>query len=123
MGPFVSGQVVVLRFPFADLTGDKKRPALVLACTGSYTDVIVCAITAPKHSTTPVEKDFSVEITDADFAHGKLRESKSCVRPDHLFTAAGNRIQVIGSLKPSKMDEIMNQVALIFGFRKDETQP
>jgi hypothetical protein len=94
----------------------------VLACTGSYSDLIVCAITAPKHST-PVEKDFSVEITDADFTNGKLREAKSYVRPDHLFTAAANEVRVVGSLKPSKMDEIMNQVALILGFREDETQP
>jgi hypothetical protein len=28
---FVSGDVVVLPFPFSDLTGSKRRPALVLA--------------------------------------------------------------------------------------------
>ncbi|MEY5048833.1 MAG: hypothetical protein RLZZ175_2192 [Bacteroidota bacterium] len=31
MEQFVKGDVVVLPFPFSDLTGTKRRPALVLA--------------------------------------------------------------------------------------------
>ena len=121
MGAFVRGQVVVLPFPFSDARKNRRRPALILACSGSYSDLIVCMITGVKRLTTPVETDFSVEITDADFAKGQLRQSKSFVRPDRLFTAMANEVRVIGSLQPSKMDEVMNQVALIFGFRKDET--
>ncbi|MEO6392195.1 MAG: type II toxin-antitoxin system PemK/MazF family toxin, partial [Pyrinomonadaceae bacterium] len=31
MGRFVKGDVVVTPFPFSDLSGDKRRPALVIA--------------------------------------------------------------------------------------------
>lgn len=31
MGQFVKGDVVVLKFPFSDLSQTKRRPALVLA--------------------------------------------------------------------------------------------
>ncbi len=31
MGRFIKGDVVVLPFPFSDLTANKKRPALVVA--------------------------------------------------------------------------------------------
>ncbi|MCL2216976.1 MAG: hypothetical protein FWB91_08165 [Defluviitaleaceae bacterium] len=31
MGGFVKGDIVVLNFPFSDLSGTKRRPALVLA--------------------------------------------------------------------------------------------
>jgi len=31
MGRFVKGDIVVLNFPFSDLSGTKRRPALVLA--------------------------------------------------------------------------------------------
>lgn len=119
MGSFVSGQVVVVRFPYSNLKQNIKRPALVLACTGSYSDLIVCMITATKRSSAPVDTDFSVEITDSDFVIGKLREAKSYVRPDRLVTVSATEVQkTVGNLEPKKMDQIMNQVALIFGFPK-----
>ena len=31
MGRFVKGDIVVLNFPFSDLSGNKRRPALVVA--------------------------------------------------------------------------------------------
>ena len=34
MGPFAIRQVVLLPFPFSDLTASKLRPALVLANSG-----------------------------------------------------------------------------------------
>jgi mRNA interferase MazF len=34
MGAFAAGQVVIVRFPFSDLTASKLRPAVVLADAG-----------------------------------------------------------------------------------------
>ena len=31
MGKFVKGDIVVIPFPFSDLSGSKRRPALVIA--------------------------------------------------------------------------------------------
>ena len=31
MGAFAAGQIVIVRFPFSDLTASKLRPAVVLA--------------------------------------------------------------------------------------------
>ena len=119
MGPFVSGQVVVLPFPLSDLSGTQKRPALVLAC-GGYNDVIVCMITS-KSLDIPVGKDYSVEITDSDFVEGKLRESISYVRPDRLFTAEPTVVcRIVGRLHPSKMKEIRHQLSCLFEL-EDET--
>lgn len=45
MARFIKGDVVVLNFPFSDLTRTKRRPALVItALTGD--DVILCQITS-----------------------------------------------------------------------------
>jgi mRNA interferase MazF len=33
MGKFVKGDVVVIPFPFTDLTGNKKRPAFVISAS------------------------------------------------------------------------------------------
>lgn len=45
MGAFVKGDVVVVPFPFSDLSAAKRRPALVVAAL-SGNDVILCQITS-----------------------------------------------------------------------------
>lgn len=45
MGAFATGQVVVLPFPFSDLTRYQFRPALLLANAGRC-DWIACQITS-----------------------------------------------------------------------------
>ncbi|NJK51587.1 MAG: hypothetical protein HC936_00355 [Leptolyngbyaceae cyanobacterium SU_3_3] len=45
MARFVKGEVVIVPFPFSDLTQAKRRPALVVASlTGD--DVILCQVTS-----------------------------------------------------------------------------
>jgi len=45
MGGFVKGDVVVMPFPYSDLSATKKRPALVIAVLDGD-DVILCQITS-----------------------------------------------------------------------------
>lgn len=45
MERFVKGDVVVLPFPFSDLTLSKRRPALVVAAPGGD-DLILCQVTS-----------------------------------------------------------------------------
>ncbi len=42
---FVKGDVVVLPFPYSDLSTTKRRPALVVAATAGD-DLILCPITS-----------------------------------------------------------------------------
>lgn len=49
MFPF--GSIVLIRFPFTDLTGDKRRPALVVSSASmSRDDMVVCFITSMPQS-------------------------------------------------------------------------
>ena len=80
MGTFAAGQVVVLPFPFSDLTERKYRPALLLAAAGRD-DWIVCQITSNAYSDRR-----AVVLRDEDFFDGGLRR-ESFVRPGKLFTA------------------------------------
>ena len=41
---YSKGDVVVISFPFSDLTNSKKRPVVIIADRGQ--DIVVCAITS-----------------------------------------------------------------------------
>jgi mRNA interferase MazF len=48
---FEFGAIVLARFPFTDLSGDKRRPALVVSRdNGRRADVVVCFITSVPRS-------------------------------------------------------------------------
>ena len=80
MGQFVNGDVVVLSFPFSDLSQTKRRPALVLAALQGN-DLILCQITSQAR-----EDRHSVRLDAPDFVTGGLGQS-SRIRPNRLFTA------------------------------------
>src|SRR5438477_3388507 len=80
LGQFVKRDVVVLNFPFSDLSQTKRRPALVIA-TLKGDDVILCQITSQVRT-----DEYSIALDDIDFVSGGLNQS-SRVRPNRLFTA------------------------------------
>ena len=81
MGGFRAGLVVLVRFPFSDLSSSKLRPALVLASAGG-TDWVLCQITS-----NPYSDPSAVPLTAASFAEGGLPR-ESFARPGKVFTAS-----------------------------------
>ena len=72
--------MVVLNFPFSDLSQTKRRPALVVAALRGDV-LILCQITSQAR-----DDVYSVQLDDSDFAAGGLNRS-SRIRPNRLFTA------------------------------------
>lgn len=104
MGTFAAGQVVVLPFPFSDLSRSKYRPALLIAHAGRG-DWIACQITS-----NPYSDPHAVEIQDTDFASGGLQRI-SYARPGKLFTAnEGLFSSAPGMLTSSKLGDIRTAV-------------
>ena len=114
MGPFAAGQVVLLPFPFSDLSRSKFRPALLLA-DAERGDWIACQITSNPYSDTR-----AVLLTDNDFTSGGLQRL-SHVRPGKLFTANASLFATTaGVIAADKLDETRNAVvALIRGQDQD----
>src|SRR3989338_2827527 len=72
--------IVLIPFPFTDLTGSKQRPALILSNRhlNKNQDRICCLITSnPSNEGLPIEKN--------NFEKGEL-PFKSWVKPFRLFT-------------------------------------
>jgi len=107
MGAFVKGDVVVVPFPFSDLSAAKKRPALVIAPL-SGDDVILCQITSQA-----VSDSYAVPLTDPDFISGGLRQA-SHIRPNRLFTAERSIILYrAGTISPAKLREVLAKLVQI----------
>ena len=98
------GSVVLLRFPFSDLSQSKLRPAVVLA-SADRDDWILCQLTSK-----PYGDVRAIQITDADFASGGLR-LVSYARPGKLFTAHRSLfVAEPGKLRPEALAKVREAV-------------
>jgi mRNA interferase MazF len=105
MGRFVKGEVVVVPFPYSDLSQSKKRPACVIAAAGPYDDVLLCMITSRG-----MGDERAVAISQQDFVEGGL-PLDSNVRPNRLFTANEQIIlKTVGRLSHEAMNDVVNEV-------------
>ncbi|NDJ22994.1 type II toxin-antitoxin system PemK/MazF family toxin [Nostoc sp. B(2019)] len=104
MAGFVKGNVVVVPFPFSDLTQAKKRPALVIAALQGN-DLILCQITSRL-----VRDEYAIYLEAEDFNTGHLKQSSN-IRPNRLFTADRQIIlSKVGEIKPEKLDEVIIKI-------------
>ena len=98
------GSVVIVSFPFSDLSGAKRRPALVLA-TLPRGDLVLCQITSR-----PVTSSHAVRLTDDDFERGNLRTA-STIRTDKLFTLHESLVlRTVGVVSRAKLQEVLQDV-------------
>lgn len=102
MVPSAKGAVVLISFPFSDLSASKLRPAVALADAGKN-DWILAQITS-----NPYSDKKAIELTDADFASGSLLRT-SYIRPGKLFTANQSLIiREVGTLNNNKINQIID---------------
>ncbi len=104
MGAPAAGAVVLVPFPFSDLSQTRLRPAVVLADAGRG-DWILCQVTS-----NPYGDAQAVALADADFATGSLRTA-SYARPGKLFTAHhGLLVGQVGRLRAAAFVRIVDAV-------------
>jgi len=93
--------VVVLPFPFSNLSGSKRRPALVLADLPGA-DILLCQITSQA-----TRDALALPLTATDFASGALPVA-SFIRPSRLFTADKSIIvRKAGSLRADLQRQVV----------------
>ncbi|MCK4997280.1 type II toxin-antitoxin system PemK/MazF family toxin [Candidatus Pacearchaeota archaeon] len=108
MERLVKGDVVVLPFPYTDLSGAKKRPAVVIAAL-KENNVILAQITTVHRR----DKD-SISLTKRDFATGSLSHD-SLITTSLIFTSDSSRISYkVGALTNLKIKQIEQKLCEIF---------
>lgn len=102
-----TGAVVLVPFPFSNLSQAKLRPAVVLAEAGRG-DWILCQITS-----NPYGDVRAIELTDASFATGSLR-TMSYARPGKLLTANRDLMTTqVGVLKADAFRQVVEAAITI----------
>lgn len=99
-----AGSVVLVPFPFSDLSQSKLRPAVILA-DADRGDWILCQLTSNAYS-----DPRAIELTNASFSQGTL-QVLSYARPGKLFTANHSLIvREVGILNTDALVDVIQAV-------------
>jgi mRNA interferase MazF len=108
MVPPTAGEVVLVPFPFSNLSQSKVRPAVCLADAGRG-DWVLCQITS-----SPYGDPAAIPLDAPDFTSGGLLVA-SFARPGKLFTAHAKLIvRSVGLLTPAAFARVLSAVVAIF---------
>lgn len=107
MALFAVGEIVLVPFPFSDLSSSKLRPAIVLASLGQK-EYILCQVTSQAFS-----DPLAVTISKDSFMQGVLAK-ESYARPCKIFTCSENLIiRQIATLKDDVLDKIIKTIKTV----------
>jgi mRNA interferase MazF len=89
---FERGDLVLIPFPFSDLSAAKKRPVLLLTRPDGYGDFIALAVTSRPHT------DHGIALNPTDLVQGGLPFA-SWIRTDRVVTLnAGLIVKALGRI-------------------------
>jgi mRNA interferase MazF len=97
------GDIVLIRFPQADLKQGKLRPALVIAISPShYSDLLLALISSRLHQATP-EFDEIINSSDPDYLSTGLKVA-SVIRLGRLTSVETSVINArLGNISPERL--------------------
>ncbi|MCX5737480.1 MAG: type II toxin-antitoxin system PemK/MazF family toxin [Proteobacteria bacterium] len=111
----MKGKVVLVSFPFDDLTGTTVRPAVCLTDpVGSHGHMVLAVITSQPPSQ-PLGSDVAFNATDPHFPQTGLRVS-STLRRHRLVTLTSSMLRrELGTIGASRQREVAEKLQRLFG--------
>jgi len=101
-------QIVLVPFPYSDLSSTKRRPVLVVSndsYNSAFDDVLVCVITSNLR-----KDEYSVTLSNDDLEIGVLPES-SVVKSHKLFTIHKDKIlKTFGLVKAEYFQHVAEKI-------------
>jgi mRNA interferase MazF len=108
-------KVVLVPFPFDDLSSSKVRPAVCLTDETKPHKHIVLAFITSRVSQNPSDTDFVINSNDSDFSQTGLKVS-STIRLHRLMTISSIIIKrELGKLSKNQQKEIEDRLRKLFG--------
>ncbi len=108
---FEQGDIVIIPFPFTDLSAVKQRPVLIISnreYNHSAEDIVVCGITSNLE-----EASFSVMVSNCDLSEGKI-PVESRIKVDKLFTLKQSLIiKKVAHIKPDILKKVKEEISLL----------
>ncbi len=104
------GDIVLLRFPQADLAAGKLRPALVAAIApGRHPDILLSLITSRSYQELP-DFDEVIALQDVDFKSSGLKV-RSVIRLARLVSVEETAINArLGEISPERLRRIKTRL-------------
>lgn len=107
--------IILIPFPYTDLSGAKKRPALVISALDfnmKSEDVICCLITSNLE-----DRHHAIKITNENMESGFL-EFESKIKPYRIFTVNKKLIyKTLGKLDLSKSKLVVEDINKIINIK------
>ncbi len=106
-----AGDIVLVRFPQADLKAGKLRPALVIAIAPSHhSDLLLALVSSRIYQAIP-EFDEIVAVSDDDYAKTGLKVT-SVIRLSRLATVEASVINAcLGNISIERLNRIKSRLA------------
>ena len=108
------GEIVLVPFPFSDLSATKRRPALVISQEGYNAheeDIVICAVTSNLEN-----KSYSVLVRDIDLISGKLL-AVSRIKADKIFTIKKSKvIKKLALVSDPTLNKVKDEMIKLFAF-------
>ncbi len=112
MNIYEQGSIVLVPFPFSDLSATKVRPVLILSnkkYNRFYNDYIVCGITTNQNL-----DDYSIIIDRKDVIDGRLRH-RSRIKVDSItFLEKSIFIKEIDKIKSDILKAVLEKINSLF---------
>lgn len=112
---FSRGSIVLVPFPFTDLSANKKRPALVVSpdwLNSVGEDRVLVALTSQVPNT--YDRRTEILIRSTDLASGSI-VSDSLAKLSKLFTCEVSIIEKqVARLRPTKVQELLEGLQALF---------
>lgn len=109
---YKQGEIVLVPFPYSDLSASNRRPALVVSNDNyniQFPDIVVCVITSNLF-----KDDFFVLLSNNDLETGMLPEA-SVLKCHKLFTIEQSRIiKRFSKISRKKFDEVVSMLQSLF---------
>jgi mRNA interferase MazF len=112
-------EIVLVPFPYTDLTAIKKRPVLILSnnrYNSNHEDIVVCLITSTNYY-----DDYSINLNNEDLIYGYLPET-STVKVHRLFTIHQDKIiKKFSIVKAAYFDKVINKLNSLIKQSKEKS--